>query len=264
MVSVLVGIVCLLARDKTPDATVQGVVDSLNKRDFKAVFSRFDGAKVDDAAAVMAKLVSSQRGFPKFLIKLETFTETGDTATGKVSVGYQAPNSTEESPYTPDEVHLKRTAGDWKIVDGNGKGSFFTQLGMISKDPSVLSKAQGDAKVTVVLSDMKQIALAVIMFTSDFDDKVAFDQSNMKAKLAPYLKNDKIWNDADGKPMDVRINPALVGKKMTSVSQPANCVLLSIGPKDKLVYVGGKTPIAFLDGHVKYYTKETISTVKWK
>jgi hypothetical protein len=263
MVTALACLACLLTPDATPESTVKGVVDALNNHDWKGVFSRFEGAKLDLVVPQFTKLAGMNARIPKFFIKMTTLTTNGDMATGPVSVGTQ--EGTQTTPnYVDDEVHLHRVNGDWKISDGKTAQSMFTALGEISRNPEKLGMARDNARRTVILSDMKQIGLAVLMFANDFDDKLSFTQSTMKAKLQPYLKNDKLWVGPDGKPLDVRINPAWVGKSMTAVSQPANCVMLSIGPKDKLQYFDGQTPIVFMDGHAKFLTSAAAKNIMWK
>lgn len=261
MVTALACLAYLVYHDATPEATVNGMIDALNARDWKGVFSRFEGANVDQVAPAIQKMLPPGAQMPKLTIKITSLTITGDTATGPVSLGFQM--GTQAPTTQEDEVHLHRTNGDWKIVDGKSLQSIFTQFGKIARDPSLMTKARDGAKRTVILSHMKQLALAMIMYTTDYDDKVSLTQASLKAKLLPYLKIDKVWLDADGKPLDVRINPALVGKKLTAVSKPDLCVMLSIGPKAKLQYFDDKTPIAFVDGHVKYLTKDAIAGIKW-
>ncbi|MDR3692622.1 MAG: hypothetical protein P4L46_24795 [Fimbriimonas sp.] len=263
MVTAFVCLACLVTRDATPESTVQGVFDSLNKHDWKAVFTRFEGAKVDVVVPIFEKLAADNAAMPKFILKMTTLTTTGDNASGPVSVGFQM--GTSRSPnFLEDEVHLHRTAGDWKIVDGKGTQSIFTQLGQVARDPKKMNQTRSSAQKTVILSNMKQIALGVLMYANDNNDKIALDQSNLKARIAPYLRNANLWKGPDGKLLDVRLNPSLFGKSMTAVAEPAQCVMLSIGPKDKLQYFEGQTIIAFVDGHVKLLKKEGLSILKWK
>lgn len=263
MVTALACLAYLVTRDSTPESTVQGMIDSLNKHDWKAVFTRFEGAKVDEVVASFDKLMSTQpSAMPKFSLKMTTLAITGDTASGSVSVGFQM-GSTPNPTYQEDEVHLHRTSGDWKIVDGKSATGVFTELGKISRDPKMMQQSRDVAQRTVILSNLKQISLGILMYCNDHDDKLSLDQSTLKVRIEPYLKNAKIWIGPDGKPLNVRMNPALVGKPMTSVAEPAITVLLSIGPKDNLQYFDERTPIAFVDGHVKYMTKAALATVKW-
>jgi prepilin-type processing-associated H-X9-DG protein len=264
MVSVIVGLLCLRYRDATPETTVQAVIDSLNSSDWKGVFSRFEGAKVDEAVAVLTKLVKQDPNFPKFTIKIKTPIITGTDATLPVSVGISDKARPGSEPFKDEQVTLRETSGDWKVVSSGNAQGFFSQLSQLAKDPNSLGKADASARSkTLVLSKMKQISLAILMYTSDHNDKYSVDQATLKAKLNPYIKNDQIWIGPDGKPLDFQFNPSLIGKPLSSVKAPAQCVLLTLGPKSKLKYDNDVTPIAFVDGHVKTFHKEMISTLQW-
>ena len=265
MVSVFIGLVCLRYHDATPEATIQSVVDSLNRQDWKGVFSRFELAKVDEASAVATKLIKQDPNFPKFAVKLKAPVITGDDAKVPVSIGMSGKAAGDNEPFRDEVICLHQVAGDWKVVEGGSAVGFFSEFGRLARDPQVFARQSASASSrTVILSKMKQIALAVLMFANDHDDKYALNQASFKAKLNPYIRNDKIWLGPDGKMLDIRLNPFLVGKNSTSIAEPARCVLLTLGPKSKLVYDTDVTPIAFVDGHVKLLKKEAIPTLKWK
>jgi hypothetical protein len=116
----------------------------------------------------------------------------------------------------------------------------------------------------VVLSHLKQIGLSVIMFINDHDDIYALDQATLKAKTAKFMRGMDVWVDADGKPLDVRINPAILGKSMTVVANPASTVMLSLGPKDNLQFMGESTAVVFCDGHAKFVGRTGVASLGWK
>ncbi len=263
MVATLACLVCLFGREASPESTVTGFFADLNHHNWKGVFSRYEGAKVDKAVELITKLATPSNAMPKFTFKLGVMTVSGESASGPVKVGMQMHSS--QPMYTDDVVRLHRIGGDWKIIEGNSTQSIFTQLSQVARDPSeMLKSSHVAADRTIILSNLKQISLGIIMFTTDNNEKLSFGQAAMKGKLFPYIKNNKVWLKADGKPLDVQLNPNLVGKDLTKIDEPTKCVLLSIGTKSKLEYFGDRTPIAFVDGHVKYMTKAMIATLKWK
>jgi len=186
-----------------------------------------------------------------------------DTATANVRFNLQERPSLPGHEVT-DEIRLTRTAGDWKIVGGNGAVSSFTQFVMAGQHPEQITMARGAAKRTQILSNMKQIAVGMLIFANDYDDKLAFNQETMHQKLKPYLRTDALWKGPDGEDLDVRINPSVVGKVTSKIESPAECVMLTLGPKDKLVFMDGRTPVAFVDGHVKYFNRDQVSLLHWK
>ncbi len=265
MIHLLAGALLLFARDATPEATVRGAMDALNHQLWKELFSRIDGAKITEATDALARLNQKKSDAPSVEVKDVKLTTTGDTATGTVSFVFpmrpDQPGTGQTAPVLTGEVTLKNVGGDWKISGGKG---IFDELVKFAKDPSVVqAQAHKAAERTVILSNFKQIALGVLLYTNDHQDKVAMTQATLKAKLQPYLKNEKVWLGPDNKPLDIRINPNLVGKSMTSVAEPAATVMLSLGPKSNLVYFEDRTFIAYVDGHVKTLTKAGISALKW-
>jgi beta-lactamase regulating signal transducer with metallopeptidase domain len=249
--------------DTTPEATVQGMVDALNKHDWNGLFSRIEGARIDEAVATLKKVDTGKAEMPQITPKLSSVKITGDSATVQVNIRIAGgPN-----PPLPEqeEVTLHRVDGDWKISGvGEGKRGLFSQLVMVARDPKMMAVARASAGRTVVLSNMKQIALAVIMYSGDHNDKFALTQATLKSAVKPYLRNDKLFVDPDGKPLDVRFNSNLTGKSELEIAAPAETVLLSLGPKGSLQFTDDKTIIAYADGHVKFVTKNGVAQLKWK
>jgi len=101
------------------------------------------------------------------------------------------------------------------------------------------------------------------MYTSDHDGKFTFSSTTLKAKLFPYVKTNEVFKGPDGKPLALVFNANLAGKRQSDLSRPAETVLLTLGPKDKLVFTDNVTPIAFADGHVKYLTRPQLSILRW-
>ena len=263
MLTTLIGIALFIRRDATPQATVQGALDAFNKRDWVGFFSRFDSAKPTEAAKVLTEALKSSPTVPTLNYKFGTLTMTGDNATVPVTFDIQVPN-VKEFQHAEDSAILKKSGDDWKIVSGSSASMLFSQFSTIAQDPSKMMPARAAAKSTVLLSNIKQLALAVIMHATDHEDKYALTQAGLRKALLVYTKSDKLWSDADGKPLDIQINPNILGKKDSSFSAPTTTVMLSIGSKGKLVYKDGKTPVAFLDGHVKYIVPAGEKLLTWK
>jgi prepilin-type processing-associated H-X9-DG protein len=285
---------CLLAaaapirHEDSPAATVTAMIDAINARDWKATFSRIEGADVPRVEEAIRSLGRPQGippvrsaianadgrivyrastglfSMPRISASAVGVDLTGDQATVHLSLSYAQPHTLLPSMPTKDDVHLVRLGGDWKVVDGNGELSIFTQLGQLGRNPELVAKYHLASQRTQVLSDLKQISLAVLMYINDHDDRFMLDQSNLKARLHPYLKNEAVWFGPDGKPLDVRFNSNLKSRSADSIEQPAVTVLLHVGPRGNLRFFGNGTPIAFADGHVKFMTGEGLSQMTWK
>ena len=259
----LIGLVLCAKFDDSPQATVQGALNAFNKRDWVGFFSRFESAKPTEAAKFISEAFKSSLNIPTLNYKIGAFKISGNNATAPVTFIVQVPDA-KDSLHAEDTAILKKTGNDWKIVSGGQQSMLFSQFAAIAKDPSKMKPAKVDAKEIFLLSNMKQLALAVIMHTQDHDETYAFTQAGLKKALNYYTKNYRTWMDADGKNLDIQINPNILGKKDSAFSSPSTTVMLTIGPKGKLVYKDGKTPVAFLDGHVKYIVPAGEKLLVWK
>ena len=249
----------------TPEITVRSVIDGINQKNPDTLISAYEivGPKAKES---LAKVFAEMKDkMPTYVVSNFSVTETGDTAIAKVKLSMTGQNSF--SP--PDEtVNLVKIAGDWKIsnkeVSKSGGQGLYGGLGAFLKNPQVdVQQARTAAVATSILSSMKQMALACLMFSADYDDKYPLSSANMKQKLMPYLKNDAVFNGPDGKPLPVMFNPNLTGKKQSDIRRPAETVLLSLGNKGALVFKDDRTPIAFADGHVKYLSRAETAKLVW-
>lgn len=256
-VTAVLALIAMLQAEKTPEATVRGFVESLNMGKWEIAFSKIEGAKVEAAVKALAKMPTPQLDLEIFKLELVT---TGDDSKGTLDVRPKGGGSMGAE----DEITLHRTNGEWKIVSGRNEGGLVNQVVMIGKDPSILSQPRAAVGKTVILSNLKQIALGAMILASDNKDVLAFNQANMKKKLDPYLKNNTIWQDSEKRPLDVQFNANLAGVSIMKVKAPAETVLFTIGKKGALQYFGGTTPVAFVDGHAKFLTKEAVAKLRWK
>ena len=251
-------------RDATPEGTVQAMFVAWNKRDWRGVFSRIESAKLDAAVATLNRIEATTGRMPQMVAHLSSFTINGNDAAGHVKIDSLPSGPNHVTVKTEDDVTLRQTNGDWKIVSGRLENSFFNQLTQVARDPKRMAQAQASSVRSVVLSNLKQIALAVLIYTNDHDDRILFNQSTLKSTLKKYIAKQDVWFGPDGKPLDVRINPALVGKSIAQVARPAYCVLLSLGPKGNLQFTNDRTLIAFVDGHVKPVSRAGVANLLWK
>jgi len=97
-------------------------------------------------------------------------------------------------------------------------------------------KARNAAIRTELLSNVKQVGLALIMYCNDYDDNYPSNKGNWQSQVDPYLKNMDIMNGF------VLTFP---GGSATAIESPAETQLGFIpGP-------GGKA-VVFTDGHAKW------------
>ncbi|MES1227914.1 MAG: hypothetical protein ABUL72_04530 [Armatimonadota bacterium] len=119
------------------------------------------------------------------------------------------------------------------IVYTDGDAFLMREIGPMPID--LLKAAQRAAVKTMLISNAKQVAVAMMLFAADWDDNLPAGDG-WKDKLKPYIKNSDLMKDF------VLLLP---GVQLSGIKDPANTVLGVIsGP-------GGQA-IAYADGHVKW------------
>jgi prepilin-type processing-associated H-X9-DG protein len=130
-----------------------------------------------------------------------------------------------------------------------------------------LFEAKRAAQATACLSNLKQVAMAFLMFCTDNDDVFRMTASNYKGKLMPYCKNGKIFTCPLDKPgtTSYSFNPKLAGISASAVQDPSKTVLAYEGKAGKLSFRhDGKAAVAYVDGHVRRLDKVQAKSLRWK
>lgn len=98
---------------------------------------------------------------------------------------------------------------------------------------------------TAGLSNVKQVALGVIIYSGDSDDVYPFANSTAEAQkvISPYLKNDSLWKSPNGG--RILYNTALSGTSATALEAPAETLLVW----EEKPYPDGKRAVGYADGH---------------
>ena len=101
---------------------------------------------------------------------------------------------------------------------------------------------------TTVVSNAKQLALAVTQYTQDYDEFFPPMKTprEFDAALSPYVGSQSIFSTPIGSLFVP--NAALDHINLSAVADPANTILFQDAPP----YVGGQPTIAYADGHVTH------------
>ena len=250
----------------TPEDTIKLVAGYWNAKDFKSMVPYVDGATTTEAADEITK--AAPGGWPMLDVSNLSAKVDGGNAvvTSHVSISIQG-----QPPQAIDDSTTLVLRGDtWKIVPATGPGNRPAVFGAISAilvmPKGAMMQARQAASVTMALSNLKQIALAAIMLSSDHNDKLAIDPSAVHKALNPYLKNDQIWIDPITKSKTLySFNTNLANVLVTSIKMPAETVMFYVGQKGQFEYpYKGRTLVAYADGHVKILTAEAAKHVIWK
>ncbi len=246
---------------------VLAFVEAFNKRDLDGMVRCVQGAKNSEP---LRKLFATEPNIPTIIV-----TVTGETPTATGAVVTLTSRYVSKPPSTPEaerkeDVVLIKEGGDWKIVplkNPSSEPGFVVGIATIVSQPEmVFSQAKSAAKKTSCLSNIKQIALGMLLYMNDHDDKFPKTTVGLETVLNPYLKNNQLWKcpEDTGTGPSYAFNPALAGKNATAIEQPAMTVMAYEGKEGKLAYRHrGMAAVAFTDGHAKMFTAENAKTLRW-
>jgi hypothetical protein len=124
---------------------------------------------------------------------------------------------------------------------------------------AVFSDTKTKAVETSSLSNLKQVAIALIMYVSDWDDVLPpmADPAKVKKVLYPYIKNEAVFVQPDTKE-PYRSNPILSKKKLAHIGSPNSMVVFYEASPS----ADGTRGVAFLDGHAKRIPESQWAEVK--
>ena len=117
-------------------------------------------------------------------------------------------------------------------------------------DDAARSKEGGGGSQAAAISNMKQVALAALMYSNDYDDLFpnAHSASQAKSALMPYSKNDRLFKTQNPNGGQLLFNVNLAAIAATAIAQPTTMPLYY----DSLPWPDGGRPVAFVDGHARY------------
>jgi prepilin-type processing-associated H-X9-DG protein len=252
--------------DRTPEATLTGIVQAWNAKDLKGVARRVVGARPNPDH--MSFLQDVGREWPRLTVDRPQVQRNGATATLSYTISMATGQRTERQL---DKVTMRLEGGNWKVVPVASMAKaerppIVGTLAYMVANPGAMVEARKAAKSTVCLSNLKQVALGFMMFAADNDDKLSLTASSMRSKVSPYLKNEALWKcpENPGK-ASYSFNSNLAGKSLAHVSRPAETVLLYEGQSGKPTFRhDGRAAIAFADGHARLLTPEQAKSLRWK
>lgn len=98
-------------------------------------------------------------------------------------------------------------------------------------------------------SNIKQIALATMLYASDYDDVTPYVQNTktVQTVTAPYVKNMDVWKTLNPNGGRILFNIALGGVATSSIPAPAEAIMYY----ESNPWPDGRRCVAFADGHAK-------------
>lgn len=128
--------------------------------------------------------------------------------------------------------------------------------------PEKQTPIQTASAKTQTLSNMKQVATAMIMYISDSDDEYPYPQTTKTIRYitAPYMKNNDLWTTRNPNGGEFLFNMALGGVSATQLEYPAEMVMFY----ESKAWPDGTRVVAFADGHARVVDSATWKTLqKW-
>lgn len=235
----------MVVQASTPELAVSKFVDAINAGRFDLAMTMVVGGKSSNTSMLKAAALKIE--------KLKCSTKvTGTSATASVSYVYRA--GTGGKATAAEQLKLVKTNNKWLI---SPEKSFRRGNDHLLGDVATLLSSRGfeaskqAALQTVLLSNLKQVSVGIQMYLADNDDILSLTDANLKAKLQPYVKNNKLFESPllKGKSLIFTLNPKLVGKPVAKIADPAKTVMIVVGERGKPTPVEGVAYVGFADGH---------------
>jgi len=125
-------------------------------------------------------------------------------------------------------------------------------------DLADLRQASSEAAArSVTISNAKQLALAMHLYATDWDDLMPYAQSSktVRAVIYPYVKNESVFATRNPKGGELVFNLALGGVSLEALDRSSEIVLLY----DSRDWPDGSRVAGFADGHVR-----ALTAAEWK
>jgi prepilin-type processing-associated H-X9-DG protein len=236
--------------EDTPEGCVRAFLDALSAKDVGKAMGLIAGGKT--IAPGTPNMLTQAPGLTYQLKSAKTFGE-GDDVVVTAELGL----ASDSSAVINDVFHLKKVDGHWRIVPLNIVGqtpppSLIAAILAMTAAPQ--SSAATASSSTVCISNMKQLALAGIMYSNDYDDRLPASD-NWKSVEMPYIKNTSIFHcpdDPRAGAVSYRMSDFISRALMSKIAEPAATVLDYEGQDGYLVARHtNRGSVAYTDGHAK-------------
>lgn len=261
----------------SPKSTVQSFVTALDNDDYKqaaaCVLKSQPSARFGDAIREALRVPHDAR----LHVTAKMLVAETQEHSAVVAVQYSvAPNGMERAELTDvaDFLQLVKEDNAWRIVpDSRGLKGLSRGTGFLSfcalalADPEGVGRLVDTGMSVSCVSNGKQIALGMLMYVQDYDERFPHRADQFKSSIMPYIKNEQVFHcpSDPGGPVSYSFNYQLQAVPMARVAQPANTVLIYEGSHSKLNFRhDGRATVAFADGHVKLIGPEQAKTLRWK
>lgn len=268
---ILISAVCIgfvQANQSTPVKTIETFAKAFEQGDAKTAIACVKGGKRNAFAdQMLARFVRDRYRFKTTVSGVKI---VGAKASAKVVTTVASSFLTSPKKLN-DKVALIKQSGKWLIVPATGSNvseSFVNPAAEILTNPQKIEDdAKQAIKATECLRNIKQIAIGVLLFTGDNEDRLNFTAVNWLNKVRPYIQEPVAYTCPLDKPgtISYSFNAELAGKSTVSIKNVMRTVLLYEGKNGKLTFRHrGRACVAFVDGSVKLITPDEAKKLIWK
>ncbi|MBI5708255.1 MAG: hypothetical protein HZC36_14830 [Armatimonadetes bacterium] len=269
-----VSLACLAAAGfqgaSTPERSLNEFAAAFVAGDFAKAVTYVVGGKLDPQMSMMANAIKQQG--PTLKLSKMAVKRNGDKATVNVTVTM---GSRQGGSHTEvEDVPMKLVGGKWLIVPasgadpGAGRKPIQGMAQMLSQGMRPLfQEAKSRAMSTTALSNVKQLAVATIMYSSDYDDKYPPTVGGWHKAIFPYCKNERLFKAPGDKGQgdSFALNAYVAGKSYSRMAMPSDVVMVYQGKGQKLAFdQTGRAAVAFCDGHARLVDREAAKKLRWK
>lgn len=248
----------------TPEKTIESFAAALN-----------DGKSDDGLACVLnsRRTESTDEFFDsvktsglRLELKVVKVKIDGDNASATVRV--TTTNGLSRKETNEELVALSRTGDKWQIKAmflSDGRAMINNLAIGVARSDLVIKQIREAKLKAECIGQIKQLALAFLMRSTDYDDRLPPKADSWKKAVQPYIQDIKILTcplDRSGT-ISYSYNHNIAGK--CTVELDLLTVLVYEGSKGKLNFRhGGKAAVAFVDGSARMVTPEEAKKLKWK
>lgn len=270
----------------TPQTAVRSFLTALRNQDVAAMQQCVQG-KADEK--VLKEAVETGATFPKCTVQSMLAEIEGNTAHVAVEYTVEAtrPEDKELAGARMVDMFTLAKQGDaWHLTpdpnlkNGNGdrKQGYFPM--MLATRPFSLavalagsedvSKSFADStsrsKAASCLSNVKQVALGVLMYVEDYDEMTPRKGVSYTELVYPYVKNRQVFTCplSPKGTISYTFNSGVAGISLALIDEPAKTVMVYEGKDGKLDYKhDGEAAVGFMDGHTKLIKAEESAGLIW-
>lgn len=256
-----------------PSEVLQAFVQAFSaERDFNAASLLVEGGQTGEALRpVMEELAPTHNGW-KFAVLRSDVNIKDDIATAKVMLVLQ--HRLFGKMMHQERLTLRQTDNEWKIVPFPADEVYrsyrdYADSDILANIATYLARPQEiqEARAYQCLSNLKQMALGIMQFLQDHEEKFALNNKTFEKLIWPYTHSTEIYHcpDDEGNETSYSFNPQQENVALGQMEEPTKTVMLYEGKDGQLDFRhNNRASVCFADGHCELVSPEQAQTLRWE